>query len=171
MLNEHQRKYSVTEKECLAIVLAVKQFHVYLLGFFIVRTDHRALVWLHRMKDTSSKLLRWAMFLQEYQFLIVYGKGEANVVADALSRLKVTPALPVDENHEFNPVDLDSQPPVSFIQSLVTCRNVTQTKFVGSRDEIGLVDKSKYLAPGFAITRTMQKSCTPWRSYHHSWKA
>ena len=131
-LDTHQQKYSVTEKECLAIVLAVKTFHVYLHGtFFIVRTDHRALVWLSRMKDTSSKLLRWSMFLQNYNFLIVYGKGEANVVADALSRLQTQPHLPVDENHQLVPQNILRVLP----QNLITFRNTVQTKTSGPRNE------------------------------------
>jgi hypothetical protein len=94
-LDTQQRQYSVTEKECLAMVLSIKRFHVYLHGrFFIIRTDHRALVWLYRCKDQFSKLLRWSLFLQQYQFLIVYGKGEHNVVADALSRLSRDEKIP-----------------------------------------------------------------------------
>ena len=39
-----EQAYSTVEKECLAIVLAVKHFKAYLLGrTFIIQTDHRAL--------------------------------------------------------------------------------------------------------------------------------
>ena len=46
-----EERYSTVEKECLAIVLGAKSFRVYLLGRpFKVQTDHRALVWMDRLK-------------------------------------------------------------------------------------------------------------------------
>ena len=46
-LTPTQRKYSVVEKECLAIVWAIKKFYRYLdRKEFIPRTDHKALIWL-----------------------------------------------------------------------------------------------------------------------------
>lgn len=44
-----QQRYSVTEKECLALVEAVRHFEAYLLGgHFTVLTDHKALLALPR---------------------------------------------------------------------------------------------------------------------------
>ena len=52
-----EERYSITEKECLAIKLGVKAFKVYLLGKpFIVQTDHRALEWLGRLKEDNARL-------------------------------------------------------------------------------------------------------------------
>ena len=46
-LSQPQRNYSVTWRELLAVVKAVKQFHSYLYGQkFLLRTDHSALRWL-----------------------------------------------------------------------------------------------------------------------------
>ena len=43
-LLDREQKYSTTEKECLAIKLAVKAFQMYLLGRpFITQTDHQTL--------------------------------------------------------------------------------------------------------------------------------
>lgn len=48
------QKYATVEKECLTIKLAVYSFWVYLFGKqFIVQTDHRALEWLDRLKETT----------------------------------------------------------------------------------------------------------------------
>jgi hypothetical protein len=38
------------------------------------------------VKDPSSRLLRWRLLLEEYDFTIVYKAGKRNVNADALSR-------------------------------------------------------------------------------------
>nr|KAG5694954.1 hypothetical protein BaRGS_031237 [Batillaria attramentaria]KAG5695632.1 hypothetical protein BaRGS_029122 [Batillaria attramentaria] len=39
------------------------------------------------VKDTNRKLLRWSLELQEFDYEVKYVRGEANVLADALSRL------------------------------------------------------------------------------------
>ena len=86
-----EQAYSTVEKECLAIVLAVKHFKAYLLGHtFIIQTDHRALRWLHQFKEKNARLTRWSLLLQPYNFTIEHRKGQANANADALSRLDVT---------------------------------------------------------------------------------
>ena len=52
-----EERYSVIEKECLAIKLAVAAFRVYLLGrSFVIQTDHRSLEWLDRLKDNNPRL-------------------------------------------------------------------------------------------------------------------
>ena len=86
-LLDREQKYSTIEKECLAIKLAVKAFQMYLLGRpFIIQTDHRTLQWLSNVKDENSRLARWSLALQPYQFEIEHRKGRANANADSLSR-------------------------------------------------------------------------------------
>lgn len=82
-----QRKYSTTEKECLAVILAVEKFRCYVEGVeFDVITDHASLKWLHNLKDPAGRLARWAVRLQAYNYTLLYRKGKLNVVPDALSR-------------------------------------------------------------------------------------
>ena len=46
-LTHAERQYGVTERECLAVLYAVKQFRHYLLGLaFVLHTDHQQLQWL-----------------------------------------------------------------------------------------------------------------------------
>ena len=60
----------------------------YLLGNkFKIQTDHRALVCLHNVKDSSSRLLRWRLRMEKYDYDIEYVKGKENKFADCLPRL------------------------------------------------------------------------------------
>ncbi|XP_071941068.1 uncharacterized protein [Antedon mediterranea] len=83
-----EENYGIMEKECLAILWAIRQFHVYLYGRpFIVQTDHKAIKWLDQMKTTNPRLTRWSLTLQPYSFTVQYKKGSHNTNADALSRI------------------------------------------------------------------------------------
>ena len=90
-LTASERQYSVIQRECLAVVYALKQFHHYLLGRrFQLVTDHAPLQWLSAQK-MEGMLCRWALAIQKYDFQIVYRKGSLNANADALSRLHTSP--------------------------------------------------------------------------------
>ena len=80
--------YSVIEKECLALVWAIKRYMKYLFGSeFILETDHQPLTYIAKAKLTNSRIMRWALLLQNYKFQVRSIKGKDNVVADYLSRL------------------------------------------------------------------------------------
>jgi hypothetical protein len=86
----HQKNYSVIDKELLAVVKSIERYRHYLIGKeFLLRTDHKALVYLWDCKDPTTRLLRWAMKLQEYKFRIEYIKVEDNV-ADGYSRVNAS---------------------------------------------------------------------------------
>ncbi|KAJ3561342.1 hypothetical protein NP233_g10248 [Leucocoprinus birnbaumii] len=79
--------YPVHEKELFAIVRALTKWRSDLLGIpFTVLTDHRMLECFQTQKHLSRQQARWMELLQQYDFEIVYVKGEDNAVADALSR-------------------------------------------------------------------------------------
>lgn len=79
---------STIEKELTAIHWAINYFRPYLYGQkFIIKTDHKPLVYLYSLKNPSSKLTRMRLDLDEYDYIIEYIKGKDNVGADALSRL------------------------------------------------------------------------------------
>lgn len=82
-----EKHYGITEKECLSVVWAIKQFRIYVYGTkFLVVTDHSALMWLMKMKDPVARLARWAIYLQAFDFEIVHRKGLIHSNADTLSR-------------------------------------------------------------------------------------
>ena len=87
-----EERYSVIEKECLAIKSAIAAFQVYLLGRpFKIQTDHRALIWLNQLKDKNSRLTRWSLSLQPFKFEVTHRVGADNSNADALSRAASNP--------------------------------------------------------------------------------
>ena len=72
-----EEKYSTVEKECLAIILGIQTFRVYLLGRpFVIQTDHRSLEWLDRLKENNGRLTRWSLALQPYQYSVQYRTGQ-----------------------------------------------------------------------------------------------
>ena len=89
-LNEHETNYSTIEKELLAVVWGTKYFRPYLYGRkFTIKSDHKPLQWLHNLKEPNSKLQRWKVKLEEFNFDMEYLSGRENKVADALSRIEI----------------------------------------------------------------------------------
>ena len=88
-LQKREEHYSTMEKECLAIVWSIQKLQMYCYGRkFMLQTDHQPLVYLIKNKVANSRLMRWAMQLQNYRFTIVSIKGSENVFGDYLSRLE-----------------------------------------------------------------------------------
>ena len=87
-LNNAEKNYSTTEKELLAIVWAVKYFRPYVFGTtFKVVTDHKPLLYVFNISDPGSRLTRFRLKLEEYNYEIIYKAGKKNTNADALSRI------------------------------------------------------------------------------------
>ena len=87
-LLDREKRYATIEKECLAIVWAIKRFDLYLFRrLFLIQTDHDALKHIDRVKFDNPRIMRWAMFLQQYEFKIEGIKGRDNLEADYLSRV------------------------------------------------------------------------------------
>lgn len=111
LLNDAEKNYSTIEKELLAIVYCVNHFRPYLYGRkFSLVTDHKPLVWLHSVKDPTSRLVRWRLKLAEYEYQVMYKARKTNVNADALSR---------------NPVEINGEPPRKDTQVLPVNRDTT----------------------------------------------
>lgn len=107
-LTPAESNYSISEKECLAVVFGVRRFRPYLYGkSFIVRVDHHALCYLRSVKDLNSRLAKFALKLQPYEFEVQYRSGKTHVDADCLSRHHTTLGTEEDER-EDNELPLNS---------------------------------------------------------------
>nr|GEV66833.1 DNA-directed DNA polymerase [Tanacetum cinerariifolium] len=88
-MTEAELSYTTMEKEILAVVYAFEKFRSYLImNKIIVYTDHSTLKYLFAKKDSKARLLRWVLLLQEFTFKVIDTKGDENLAADHLSRLK-----------------------------------------------------------------------------------
>ncbi len=86
-LSPCETRYSATDKEALAIVLACRNFHHYLWGTrFVVITDHQPLTSIFKRKTKSPRMNRWILEMREYNYDIHCEKGKDNNVADHLPR-------------------------------------------------------------------------------------
>ena len=86
-------KWSTLEQEAYAVFYCIKSLQHHLRGHkFTVETDHRNLMYLQ--KATAPKVVRWRLFLQEYDYDVRHIAGKDNVVADGLSRCLAAIELP-----------------------------------------------------------------------------
>ena len=88
-LNKHQRYYSTTEKEFLALIPALTHFEVYISSSavhpIIVFSDHNPLTFTDNVRCKKQRLLRWSLMLQEFNIEIRNIRGNDNSNADTLS--------------------------------------------------------------------------------------
>lgn len=88
-LHGPELNYQIHDKELMAIIEAFKEWRVYLSGTpepVKVYTDHKNLINFAKTKDLNKRQIRWAEFMTEFNFEIIYRPGSENGRADALSR-------------------------------------------------------------------------------------
>ena len=82
-----QTRYSVIEREALAVIMALKKWDYWLYAAAILlRCDHSPLQYVISGACNSSKLTRWALILSRYDITFKHIAGADNVAADFLSR-------------------------------------------------------------------------------------
>ncbi len=85
--NEHEKKYLITEQECLAVVWGIEKFKQFLsVKPFKIITDHMTLETIRTVDLSSGRRARWLCKLQQYDFTIEHRKGNRIAYVDAFLR-------------------------------------------------------------------------------------
>lgn len=86
-LNATERKYSVTDKETLAIINACRFFNHYLwCKPFTIVTDHQPLTTVFKKRTACPRMSRYILEMRDYIYKIKYKKGSKHTVPDTQSR-------------------------------------------------------------------------------------
>ena len=86
-LKPHEKNYPTHDLELAAIVFALKIWRHYLYGEkCFIYTDHKSLKYLPSQRELNLRQRRWIELIKDYDYVIDYHPGKANIVADALSR-------------------------------------------------------------------------------------
>ena len=89
-LKLHENNYPTHDLELAAIVFALKIWRHYLYGEkCFIYIDHKSLKNLPSQRELNLRQCRWMELIKDYDCVIDYHPGKANVVADALSRKTV----------------------------------------------------------------------------------
>ena len=87
-LSSLEKRYSIYEREALAVVYGCEKFRCFLEHKeFVVHTDSEALSWLRKRPHQLGRIGRWVMRLSPFKFSLVHVRGTLNAAADALSRM------------------------------------------------------------------------------------
>ena len=86
-LNEAKQKYSSYDQEFYAIVQALKKWRHYLMSReFVLYIDNHSLQYIMKQPKLNRKHAKWVEYLQSLTFVLKHISGQANKVADALSK-------------------------------------------------------------------------------------
>ena len=86
-LKPHEKNYPTHDLELATIVFALKISRHYLYGEkCFIYTDHKSLKYLPSQRELNLRQWRWMELIKDYDCVIDYHPGKANVVANALSR-------------------------------------------------------------------------------------
>ena len=88
-LTETEKRYTLIEKETLAIVFVCELFHEYFYGLtFEVHSDHQLLksIFKKHLHECPPRIQRHLLRLQRYDFVVCYARGNSIPVPDTLSR-------------------------------------------------------------------------------------
>ena len=79
-----EKKWPITQLECLSLLTGIREYHVYLAAApFVVYTDHVSLKYLETLKISAhNRLARWALALQHYKFTVEHIPGRKLTAAD-----------------------------------------------------------------------------------------
>lgn len=126
-LSSTQKRYSATERECLAMLMAIDHFrHFVEATQFTIITDAMSLTFLKTMSinSKSPRIARWAMKIQGYDIQFQYKKGRDNISADALSRAVCAISSNVLDTPYEELIELITKFPSKYKDYKVTGKNI-----------------------------------------------
>lgn len=123
-----EAKYTSYVLETLAIIKASRKFRVYLLGItFKIVTDCQAFALTTNKKDLCVRVARWALLLEEFDYVIVHRPGKNMIHVDTLSRNPLPCSLLINKSEE----------------SIIARIRKAQREDASSRDMYTLADKGQ----------------------------
>ncbi|KAH0776452.1 hypothetical protein KY290_007863 [Solanum tuberosum] len=115
-LKVHEKNYPTHDLELAVVVFDLKIWRHYLYGVYVdIFTNHKSLQYVLTQKELNLRQRRWLELLNDYDLSILYHPGKANVVADSLSRRRITVTngaepslvLEVKEKQDQDPILLE----------------------------------------------------------------
>ena len=86
-LKKHEANYPTHDLELVAVVFVLKIWRHYLYRETCqIVTDHKSLKYLFTQRELNLRQRMWLELIKDYDLVIDYHLGKANVVANALSR-------------------------------------------------------------------------------------
>ena len=98
-----EKNYPAHDLELAAIVFALKNWRHYLYGEkCFIYTDHKSLKYFPSQRELNLRQRRWMELIKDYDCVIDYHPGKANVVADALSRKSIQTLLALNAHFSLS---------------------------------------------------------------------
>ena len=93
-LKPHEQNYPTHDLELATVVFSLKIWRHYLYGEKCkIYTNHKSLKYLLMQKEFNLRQRRWLELFKDYDCIIDYHPGKANVIVDAISRKAIATLL------------------------------------------------------------------------------
>ena len=103
-MKPHEQNYPIHDLELAVVVFALKIWRHYLYGEKCrIFTDHKSLKYLLTQKDLNLRKCRWLELFKDYDCIIDYHPGKANVMANALNRKMISALILKDYDWRLAP--------------------------------------------------------------------
>jgi hypothetical protein len=115
-IKHHERNYPTHDLELASVVHALKVWRLYFMGKHChVFTDHKSLKYIFTQKELNMRQRRLLELIKDYNMILQYRPGKANVVADALSHKSYVNGftageLPEELHEQFKELRLEIVP-------------------------------------------------------------
>ncbi|KAF9754381.1 Retrovirus-related Pol polyprotein from transposon gypsy, partial [Nosema granulosis] len=117
-----ETRYTIMEKELLSIIKALSQFkNIIFNSKIIINTDNANITFL---KDSNnSRVQRWRLILEEFDYSLTHIKGSENTAADHISRCYLLRSQKKDNFYYDIPKIKRLQDNDPYIQSILTTKS------------------------------------------------